>query len=74
LSFEDDGIAEITATLRFDRAILLFWYYIGYQTVSNDIRKNKIAENKNIKLLRFWELDINNNLDSVIEILKKELF
>jgi hypothetical protein len=24
LSFEDDGIAEITATLRFDRAILLF--------------------------------------------------
>jgi hypothetical protein len=22
---DDDGIAEITATLRFDRAILLFW-------------------------------------------------
>jgi hypothetical protein len=24
LSMDDDGIAEITATLRFDRAILLF--------------------------------------------------
>jgi hypothetical protein len=23
---DDDGIAEITATLRFDRAILLFWF------------------------------------------------
>jgi hypothetical protein len=23
---DDDGIAEVTATLRFDRAILLFWY------------------------------------------------
>jgi hypothetical protein len=35
LSFEDDGIAEITATLRFDRAILLFWYCIDYQAVAN---------------------------------------
>jgi hypothetical protein len=25
---DDDGIAEITATLRFDRAILLFWFLI----------------------------------------------
>jgi hypothetical protein len=25
---DDDGIAEVTATLRFDRAILLFWYFI----------------------------------------------
>jgi hypothetical protein len=31
LSMDDDGIAEITATLRFDRAILLFWYLFGYQ-------------------------------------------
>lgn len=49
-------------------------YDIQLKTISNDIRKNKIADNKKIKLLRFWELDINNNLDSVIEILKKELF
>jgi hypothetical protein len=25
---DDDGIAQITATLRFDRAILLFWFFI----------------------------------------------
>jgi very-short-patch-repair endonuclease len=49
-------------------------YDIQLKTISNDIRKNRIADNKKIKLLRFWELDINNNLDSVIEILKKELF
>lgn len=49
-------------------------YDIQLKTISNDIRKNRIADNKKIKLLRFWESDINNNLDSVIEILKKELF
>jgi very-short-patch-repair endonuclease len=41
-------------------------YDIQLKTISNDIRKNRIADNKKIKLLRFWELDINNNLDSVI--------
>jgi hypothetical protein len=25
---DDDAIADITATLRFDRAILLFWFYL----------------------------------------------
>lgn len=49
-------------------------YSIQLKTISNDIRKNRIVDNKKIKLLRFWESDINNNLDSVIEILKKELF
>lgn len=49
-------------------------YSIQLKTISNDIRKNRIADNKKIKLLRFWESDINNNLDSVVEILKKELF
>jgi very-short-patch-repair endonuclease len=36
--------------------------------------KNKWCVDNDFKLLRFWESDINNNLDSVIEILKKELF
>jgi len=48
-------------------------YPIQLKTVSNDIRKNRIAENEKLKLLRFWETDINNNLDGVIETLKKEL-
>ena len=48
-------------------------YQIQFKTISNDVRKNRIAENKNIKLLRFWESDINNNLEQVINILKKEL-
>jgi hypothetical protein len=29
---DDDGIADITADLRFDRAILLFW--VDYQKVT----------------------------------------
>lgn len=46
---------------------------IQKQVVSNDIRKNKVASDNNFKLLRFWESDINNDVDSVILRLKKEL-
>ncbi len=48
-------------------------YPIQIKTVGNDIRKNLIAEQHNIKLLRFWELDIKNNPESVILNLKTEL-
>lgn len=48
-------------------------YPIQLKTVANDVRKNRIAENKLIKLLRFWETDINDNRDKVIEQLKIEL-
>ena len=46
---------------------------IQIKTVGNDIRKNKIADINGYKLLRFWETDINNNPDTVIESLKKYL-
>lgn len=46
-------------------------YPIQIKTVGNDIRKNKIADINGYKLLRFWETDINNNPDTVIEILNK---
>lgn len=46
-------------------------YPIQIKTVGNDIRKNKIADINGYKLLRFWETDINNNPDTVIETLKK---
>jgi very-short-patch-repair endonuclease len=48
-------------------------YPIQIKTVGNDIRKNRIAEEHNYKLLRFWESDINKNTESVIIRLKKEL-
>ena len=48
-------------------------YPIQIKTIGNDIRKNLIAEDKGYKLLRFWESDINNNLDEVINRLKEEL-
>lgn len=48
-------------------------YPIQIKTVGNDIRKNRIAEDNNIKLLRFWEMDINNNPEQVIIRLKQEL-
>jgi len=46
---------------------------IQIKTVGNDIRKNLIAEDKNIKLLRFWESDINNKPEEVIKRLMAEL-
>ena len=48
-------------------------YPIQLKTVGNDIRKNRIAEDNNFKLLRFWETDINDNQESIINILKQEL-
>jgi hypothetical protein len=33
---DDDSIAEVTATLRFDRAILLFWYLSNYKILTNN--------------------------------------
>lgn len=48
-------------------------YPIQIKTVNNDIRKNKISEKHNFKLLRFWELDINNKPEEVILRLKQEL-
>lgn len=41
--------------------------------LDNDILKNKWALDNGFKLLRFWETDINNNPQQIIETLKKEL-
>lgn len=46
---------------------------IQIKSVANDIRKNGIAKDNNIKLLRFWETDINKNPEMVISRLKSEL-
>jgi very-short-patch-repair endonuclease len=48
-------------------------YPIQIKTVGNDIRKNKIANVNDYKLLRFWETDINDNPNMVIDILKMVL-
>ncbi len=43
-------------------------------TIKNDIKKNKICEsNGEFTLLRFWESDINDNPEWVIEEIKKYL-
>ena len=39
----------------------------------NDQLKNQWAKDNGFKLFRFWEDDIKNNLQQIIEILKKEL-
>jgi very-short-patch-repair endonuclease len=41
--------------------------------ILNDQQKNKWAQDNGFKLLRFWEKDINENPQQIIEILKKEL-
>ena len=48
-------------------------YQSQIKNYNNDILKNQWAEENGYKLLRFWEDDINNNLDWVKETLKKEL-
>lgn len=48
-------------------------YPIQIKTVGNDIRKNRIAIDKNVKLLRFWETDIKTNKQFVIDTLRKVL-
>lgn len=39
-------------------------------TINNDKIKNNIAKKEGYNLIRFWEDDINNNLDNVINTLK----
>lgn len=41
--------------------------------ILNDQLKNQWAKDNGFKLLRFWEYDIKNNPQQIIEILKKEL-
>jgi very-short-patch-repair endonuclease len=48
-------------------------YPIQIKTVGNDIRKNLIADNNNIKLIRFWEKDIKERPEWVINQLKSQL-
>ncbi|MHA2009804.1 MAG: hypothetical protein ACXACY_15345, partial [Candidatus Hodarchaeales archaeon] len=49
-------------------------YETQRNTVKNDNKKNKICESsEGLTLLRFWETDINNKPEWVIEELKKHL-
>jgi very-short-patch-repair endonuclease len=41
--------------------------------IFNDQKKNQWAKDNGFKLLRFWETDINDNPQQIIETLKKEL-
>jgi very-short-patch-repair endonuclease len=43
---------------------------IQENTINNDKIKNNIAKKEGYNLIRFWEDDINNNLDNVINTLK----
>lgn len=49
-------------------------YAAQKKNLIQDDLKEKWCLNNNVKLLRFWETDINNNPDKIIEILKRELF
>jgi very-short-patch-repair endonuclease len=40
------------------------------KTINNDIIKNDIAKKEGYNLIRFWENDINNNLENVINTLR----
>ena len=48
-------------------------YPIQFKTISNDYRKNLLALDNGFKLLRFWESDINNKPEEIINILREEL-
>lgn len=48
-------------------------YAAQFSNLKQDEIKNKWCIDNGFKLLRFWETDINNNLEHVIDVLKKEL-
>lgn len=48
-------------------------YEIQRKNISNDKRKNTWCENHNIKLIRYWEKDINERPEWIISDLKKHL-
>jgi very-short-patch-repair endonuclease len=48
-------------------------YAAQISNLKQDEIKNKWCYDNGYKLLRFWETDINNNLDGIVETLKKEL-
>jgi very-short-patch-repair endonuclease len=48
-------------------------YFVQKKNIIKDEIKNKWCLNNDFILLRFWETDINNNPDTVIETLKKYL-
>jgi hypothetical protein len=63
---DDDGIAEITATLRFDRAILLFWCLSDNQILTI-FNKNSFI--KSLTCKDFFSIFVK-----ITSILKKFLF
>jgi very-short-patch-repair endonuclease len=48
-------------------------YEIQKKNLANDKRKNSWAKNHGVRLLRYWESDINQNPEGVIGDLKNEL-
>jgi very-short-patch-repair endonuclease len=48
-------------------------YKVQFLTIRNDEIKNKDCRNKNIKLLRYWEKDINERPEWIISELKREI-
>jgi very-short-patch-repair endonuclease len=48
-------------------------YKTQEKNLKRDQQKNQWAKNNGFKLLRFWETDINNSPQSIIELLKQEL-
>ena len=43
------------------------------KTIQYDNRRTKYLENLGYKILRFWNNDINNNIDGVCETIKRNL-
>ena len=52
---------------------ILLEYKTQEKNLKRDQQKNQWAKNNGFKLLRFWEYDIKNNPQQIIEILKQEL-
>jgi very-short-patch-repair endonuclease len=48
-------------------------YEMQFKNISNDKRKNTWCKNHNIKLLRYWEKDVNERPEWVINDLKEKL-
>jgi hypothetical protein len=48
-------------------------FYKVNDSIKNDLFKNKLAESKGLKILRFWESEINNNFESICQNILNEI-
>lgn len=51
----------------------IYWHSVAHKDKNYHAHKAKLAQDKNIKLLQFWDTEIDNNFDLVLSMIKHSL-